>query len=191
MVSVWLVLPSQQLWGHDQILYQVTRQENVPNELWILGHRKGFLFPQQLQMTKTFHFLLSLMKLEIKKTKNQSFISPLFWSEVFNLVILFLLSSHLFYFKKFLFNQYNIVITLLISLIKIKEPGPREWIGESSSFCLSMRSKIRFSRAHVKTWQVFLSAMILALKGQRQENPLLARLLSNSAFMVQQQILFQ
>lgn len=69
LVSVCLVLPSQQLWGHDQILYQVIRQENVPNELWILGHRKGFLFPQQLQMSKTFHFLLSLMKLEIKKNR--------------------------------------------------------------------------------------------------------------------------
>lgn len=68
VVLVWLVLSSQELWGYDQILYQVTQQENIPKELCVPRHRKVFLCPWQLQMNKRLSFLLCLVKLKIKNS---------------------------------------------------------------------------------------------------------------------------
>lgn len=84
VVLVGLVLLSQELLGYDQILSQVTQQENIPKELCIPTpeHRKKVLCLRQLQMTERLDFLLCPMKLKIKK---QSFIkSFLPWSQVSN-----------------------------------------------------------------------------------------------------------
>lgn len=119
VILVWLVLSSQELWGYDQILYQVT-QVNIPKELCVPRHREVFLCSWQLQM--------NALPGEIEN-KKQSFISLLSWSQVYSLLTSF--SGHLlacFSFKSFS-NQYNKVISLLRSLIEIALPGPRRLIG--------------------------------------------------------------